>query len=136
MSKILANSKKEEFTLAELNAQLSVECRRYVHFSVTKAPDEIRMKCYKIIKFLQDRIQEKLLNSERNKELDFAVEYLKILTMRSEKYDRVLALVDVEFVIDLVQRKQFIQWHEQHQSQTANVNKTDVDSLMSKTHAS
>ena len=134
MSKILANSKKEEFTLAELNAQLSVECRRYVHFSVTKAPDETRIRCYRTIKFLQDRIQEKLLNSERNKELDFAVEYLKTLTMRSEKYDRVLALVDVEFVIDLVQRKQFTQWHQQHQ--TANVNKTDVDSLMSKTHAS
>lgn len=136
MSKILAKAKTEELTLADLNAQLKIECRRYVQLTTAKAPDEIRMRCLKTIKFLQDRMHEKLFNSERNKELDLAVHYLKNLTMRSVKYDKVLALVDVEFVIELVQRKEFAAWYKQFQSQTTSGDKIDVDLFMAKTHAS
>lgn len=138
MSKILAKAKTEELTLSDLNAQLKVETRRYVQFTATKAPDEIRIRCYKTIKFLQDRIHEKLFNSERNKELDLAVEYLKSLTMRSVKYDKVLALVDVEFVIELVQRKEFAAWYKQFQIEGNSGVGTviDVDVFMAKTHAS
>jgi hypothetical protein len=56
--------------------------------------------------------------------------------MRSVKYDRVLALVDVEFVIELVQRKEFAAWYKQFQNQNSTRNKIDVDSFMAKTHAS
>jgi hypothetical protein len=136
MSKILAKANAEELTLSDLNAQLKVETRRYVQFTATKAPDEIRMRCYKTIKFLQDRIHEKLFNSERNKELDLAVHYLKNLTMRSVKYDRVLALVDVEFVIDLVQRKEFAAWYKKYQNQQPGGTKIDVDKFMDQQYAS